>query len=130
MNRKFLLLLLILFSGFAGIAVFSSRETSYLLLDASELAANPAKFGDELLRVRGFVSTGSLVREGKRARFELELNDRKIPVLFTGVTLLPDAFKEGARARVDGKWQDGVLVADHVEAKCASKYEADYAEER
>ncbi len=129
MNRKFILLLCIIFAGFAGIAIFSSKETAYLLLDASQLAANPAKFEDDNLRVRGFVKVGTLLREGKKAKFELEFNDRAIPVHFTGATLLPDAFKEGARARVDGKWEDGVLVADHVEAKCASKYEADYAEE-
>lgn len=101
-----------------------------MLLDASELAANPAKFEDDNLRVRGFVKVGSLLREGKKAKFELEFNEKTIQVHFTGATLLPDAFKEGARARVDGRWEAGVLVADHVEAKCASKYEADYAEDK
>jgi len=130
MNRKFVILLGFLSLGFVGIAYFSSKETSYLLLDASELAANPAKFGEENLRVRGFVKTGSLVREGRGAKFDLELHDQVVPVYFTGASLLPDAFKEGARARVDGQWKDGKLVSDHVEAKCASKYEADYAEEK
>ncbi|GBF50627.1 cytochrome c-type biogenesis protein CcmE [Leptospira ryugenii] len=111
-----------------GIAYFSSKETSFLLLDASELAASANDYSDQNLRVRGFVKAGTLVREGKKARFVLELNERQIPVLFTGETLLPDAFKEGARARVDGRWDKGVLVASHVEAKCASKYEAGYAE--
>lgn len=101
-----------------------------MLLDASELAASSAKYADQNLRVRGFVKVGSLIREGKKARFTLEFNDKAIPVYFTGDTLLPDAFKEGARARVDGKFEKGILVASHVEAKCASKYEAGYAEEK
>jgi len=130
MNRKFLTLLFLIAISLGGIAYFSSQETSYLLLDASELAANPTKYSEQNLRVRGFVRVGSLVREGKKARFDLELNDQIIPVFFTGETLLPDAFKEGARARVDGKLEKGVLVASHVEAKCASKYEAGYAEEK
>lgn len=129
MNSKFLLLLLTIGVSFAGIAYFSSQETSYLLLDASELAANPSHYSEKNLRVRGFVKLGSLVREGKKAKFDLELNDRTIPVFFTGETLLPDAFKEGARARVDGNLENGILVASHVEAKCASKYEAGYSEE-
>lgn len=128
MNPKFLALTLIIGLSLAGIAFFSAQETAYKLLDASELAANPKQYTDSNLRVRGFVKVGSLIREGKGARFELELDDRTVPIHFTGETLLPDAFKEGARARVDGQWKDGVLVANHVEAKCASKYEAEYAE--
>ncbi|MDZ4727686.1 MAG: cytochrome c maturation protein CcmE [Leptospira sp.] len=130
MNTKFIALLLTIGLSLAGIAYFSSKETSFLLLDASELAASSAKYTDQNLRVRGFVKLGSLVREGKKAKFTLELNDKEIPVYFTGETLLPDAFKEGARARVDGKIENGILVASHVEAKCASKYEAGYAEEK
>lgn len=129
MNPKFLILTMVIASSLGGIAFFSAQETAYKLLDASELAANPVQYKDENLRVRGFVKLGSLVREGKAARFELELEDRIVPVYFTGDSLLPDAFKEGSRARVDGKWQNGTLVANHVEAKCASKYEAGYAEE-
>ncbi|MCZ8157827.1 MAG: cytochrome c maturation protein CcmE [Leptospira sp.] len=130
MNKKFIALLLVIGASLSGIAFFSSKETSFLLLDASELAASSAKYHDQNLRVRGFVKVGSLVREGKKARFTLELNDKSIPAFFTGETLLPDAFKEGARVRVDGRLERGVLVASHVEAKCASKYEAGYAEEK
>jgi cytochrome c-type biogenesis protein CcmE len=130
MNKKFISLLIVIGGSLAGIAYFSSKETSFLLLDASELAASSAKYKDQNLRVRGFVKLGTLVREGKKAHFTLELNDKSIPVYFTGETLLPDAFKEGARARVDGKLEKGILVASHVEAKCASKYEAGYAEEK
>ncbi|TGL59345.1 cytochrome c maturation protein CcmE [Leptospira ognonensis] len=130
MNTKFIALLVVIGASLGGIAYFSSTETSFLLLDASELAASSAKYADQNLRVRGFVKVGSLIREGKKARFTLEFNDKAIPVYFTGDTLLPDAFKEGARARVDGKFEKGILVASHVEAKCASKYEAGYAEEK
>ncbi|EPG67628.1 cytochrome c maturation protein CcmE [Leptospira wolffii] len=130
MNVKFTILAGTIAVSLAAIAFFSSKETSYTLLDASELAANPAHYdADELLRVRGFVKLGSVTREGKTAKFVLQLNDREVPVFFTGATLLPDAFKEGTRARVDGVWKNGVLVADRVEAKCASKYEAGYSDQ-
>lgn len=129
MNLKFTVLAGIIGLSLGAIAFFSSKETSYILLDASDLAANSARYGDdELLRVRGFVKLGSVIREGKTAKFVLQLNEKEVPVFFTGATLLPDAFKEGTRARVDGVWKNGVLVADRVEAKCASKYEAGYSE--
>lgn len=128
MKVRFFVLSLIIIVSLLGIAFFSSKETSFLLLDASELAENPSKYENENLRVRGIVKVGSVVREGKEVRFVLELNNKEIPVFFTGKTLLPDAFKEGVRARADGKFVNGVLVSDHVEAKCASKYEAEYTE--
>lgn len=126
MKSKLLLPILVISISLFVIAFFSSGESSFTLLDASELASNPDRYSDDNLRVRGNVKVGSVVREGREAKFILELNDKEIPVHFTGKSLLPDAFKEGVKARVDGKYRSGVLVADHVEAKCASKYEADY----
>ncbi|NWG14640.1 MAG: cytochrome c maturation protein CcmE, partial [Acidobacteria bacterium] len=41
--------------------------------------------------------------------------------------VVPDTFKGGAKAVVEGTVSDdGVLLARHIEAKCASKYEAEY----
>lgn len=126
MKIKFAILILIISASLGAIAYFSSKETSFVLLDANELAANPARYSGELLRVRGFVKVGSLAREGKEARFILELDKKEIPVHFDGSAILPDTFKEGAKARVDGKMKNGILESDHIETKCASKYEADY----
>lgn len=126
MKSKMLLPIAVITVSLFVIAFFSSGESSFTLLDASELATHPDKYSGDNLRVRGNVKLGSVIREGREARFVLELNDKEIPVHFTGKSLLPDAFKEGVKARVDGQFKSGVLVADHVEAKCASKYEADY----
>lgn len=129
MKIKFIILVFLISSSLISIAFFSSKETSFLLLDASELAEKVEKYQDENLRVRGLVKIGSVEREGREAKFKLELNNKTIPVHYNGRELLPDAFKEGVRVRVDGKLKNGVLVSDHVEAKCASKYEADYKNE-
>ncbi|MCE9500333.1 MAG: cytochrome c maturation protein CcmE [Leptospira sp.] len=126
MKIKFIILLSIIAASIGAIAFYSSKETSFTLLDVGQLAADPVKYSDENLRVRGFVKIGSLIREGKEARFLLELDKKEIPVRFDGSSILPDTFKEGARARVDGKLANGVLVSDHIETKCASKYEAEY----
>lgn len=77
MNIKFTVLAGIILLSLGSIAYFSSKETSYTLLDASELAASPTKYQDDLLRVRGFVKLGSVIREGKTARFVLEFNENK-----------------------------------------------------
>ncbi len=129
MKTKFILLILAIGLSLAAIAFFSSKETSFVLLDASELAVHPDKYDGDNLRVRGMVKIGSVTREGREAKFIIELNNKEVPVNFTGKELLPDAFKEGVRVRVDGKFKNGLLIGDHVEAKCASKYEAEYKNE-
>ncbi len=45
---------------------------------------------------------------------------------YVGRDPLPDTFKDGAQALVEGKMMpDNRFVAEQVQAKCASKYEAD-----
>lgn len=99
MNIKFTVLAGIILLSLGSIAYFSSKETSYTLLDASELAASPTKYQDDLLRVRGFVKLGSVIREGKTARFVLEFNEKQIPVFLREKpffrTLLRKALAQG-----------------------------------
>ncbi|MCB1157283.1 MAG: cytochrome c maturation protein CcmE [Leptospiraceae bacterium] len=126
MKKKFILLVSLITLSLGAIAILSSRESSFLLIDTNQLAENPSQYNKENLRVRGMVKVGSLIREGRQAKFTLELEGKEFPVHYMGGKLLPDAFKEGVRVRVDGKLKKGVLISDHVEAKCASKYEAEY----
>ena len=42
---------------------------------------------------------------------------------YVGTDTLPDTFKDGAQAIVDGDYQaNGDFRADKIQAKCASKY--------
>ena len=48
-----------------------------------------------------------------------------LDVSYVGRDPLPDTFVDGAQALVEGKrMPDGRFVAEKVQAKCASKYEA------
>jgi cytochrome c-type biogenesis protein CcmE len=48
-------------------------------------------------------------------------------VRYVGKEVIPDTFQEGAKVLVEGSVaSDGVFQARHIEAKCASKYEAEY----
>ncbi|HEY6972597.1 MAG TPA: cytochrome c maturation protein CcmE, partial [Candidatus Angelobacter sp.] len=50
---------------------------------------------------------------------------KSLPVSYIGTDPLPDTFKDKAQALVEGRpGPDGRFVAEHVQAKCASKYEA------
>jgi cytochrome c-type biogenesis protein CcmE len=59
--------------------------------------------------------------------FVISSRENSIRVRYTGDDVIPDTFKEGSKALVEGKpGPDGTFQAHHIEAKCASKYESEY----
>ncbi len=77
------------------------------------------------LRVGGDVKAGSIQHYSGRVDFDLVEQGKSLPVSYVGTDPLPDTFKDGAQCLVEGKVQpDGRFVAETVQAKCASKYEA------
>ena len=77
------------------------------------------------MRVSGDVRPGSIVRFPGRVDFVLEEQGNSLNVSYAGRDPLPDTFKDGAQALVEGRMMpDGRFVAEQVQAKCASKYEA------
>jgi cytochrome c-type biogenesis protein CcmE len=77
------------------------------------------------LRVAGDIAANSIQRNGREVRFVLKQESQTLNVLYTGVEPLPDTFRDGAQAVAEGKLAaNGVFEANHLQAKCASKYEA------
>jgi cytochrome c-type biogenesis protein CcmE len=77
------------------------------------------------MRVSGNVRNGSIARADGRVDFVLEEQGKAVPVSYVGRDPLPDTFKDGAQALVEGRMRpDGRFEAEGVQAKCASKYEA------
>jgi len=77
------------------------------------------------IRVGGTVQTGSIRRLSGRVDFVLEGEGKALPVSYVGNEPLPDTFKDNSQALVEGSLaKNGSFVAEHVQAKCASKYEA------
>jgi cytochrome c-type biogenesis protein CcmE len=77
------------------------------------------------MRVGGTVSPGSIRRFSGRVDFILEGEGKTLPVSYIGSDPLPDTFVDKSQALVEGRpATDGRFVAERVQAKCASKYEA------
>ena len=76
------------------------------------------------MRLAGTVEAGSIKHLPGRVEFVLEEQGRTLPVSYVGRDPLPDTFADKAQALVEGRAsEDGKFVAEHVQAKCASKYE-------
>jgi len=77
------------------------------------------------MRVGGTVQAGSIHRMSGRVDFVLEGEGKSLPVSYMGGDPLPDTFVDNSQALIEGRpGMDGRFMADHVQAKCASKYEA------
>lgn len=77
------------------------------------------------MRISGNVRAGSISHRDGRVNFVLEEEHKTLPVSYIGRDPLPDTFKDGAQALVEGQIKpDGSFVAEQVQAKCASKYQA------
>lgn len=77
------------------------------------------------MRVGGTVEAGSIHKMTGRVDFVLEGEGKSLPVSYVGSEVLPDTFVDNSQALVEGRpAPDGRFVADHVQAKCASKYQS------
>lgn len=77
------------------------------------------------MRLGGTVAPGSIRHMSGRIDFVLEGEGKTLPISYIGTDPLPDTFVDKSQALVEGRpGPDGRFVAEVVQAKCASKYEA------
>ena len=130
MKVKLASVIIALVLGVVFLVVSSSGEAGHPHYQLSEfhkiLKDNPQKLDKRFMTVYGNVKEGTIIRHGVEANFVIEKDGQELPIFFTGKTLLPDTFKEGAEATIDGTYdaQKNIFMADKVMAKCASKYKA------
>ncbi|MCS6984572.1 MAG: cytochrome c maturation protein CcmE [Leptospiraceae bacterium] len=129
MRQKLLFLIPALVLSSVGFIIATSQGSSQPHLKLGEfqkiLAQNPQELGNTYLTLYGKVKEGSIERRGTQAYFILSEGKDELRVYYTGQNLLPDTFQDGSDAAVSGQYdpQRQIFVADHVLAKCASKYE-------
>ncbi len=77
------------------------------------------------MRLAGTVEPGTIKHLPGRVEFVLEEQGKTLLVSYVGTDPLPDTFVDKSQALVEGRpASDGKFVAEHVQAKCASKYES------
>ena len=91
-----------------------------LFVTPSEVAAGKAPTG-QAFRIGGMVQEGSIKRDGVTVDFVITDMVKTIPVAYTGI--LPDLFKEGKGAVIQGKLDpSGKFIASEVLAKHDENY--------
>jgi cytochrome c-type biogenesis protein CcmE len=108
--------------GFVG---FQDSKAYYITVD--EFSTLQGDLHGKTLKVAGDVMAGSINRSKTPLEFVIGHNGKSLKVHYVGREVIPDTFKDGSKAVVEGKMAgDGTFEARHIEAKCASKYEAEY----
>ncbi|HEV2348946.1 MAG TPA: cytochrome c maturation protein CcmE [Terriglobia bacterium] len=104
-----------------AISGFQQSKTYYVTV--SELTSG--KVSRHRVRVGGVIAADSIERHGDKVSFRLAQDALTIPVNYVGSDTLPDTFRAGAQAIIEGDYEsDGSFRAEKIQAKCASKYQA------
>jgi cytochrome c-type biogenesis protein CcmE len=108
--------------GFVG---FQESKAYYITVD--EYAPMKKSLEGKTIKIAGDVEAGTIDRTKSQMEFVIGSPSTKIRVRYVGKEIIPDTFKDGSKALVEGIIApDGIFQARHIEAKCASKYEAEY----
>ena len=102
-----------------------AKESKTYYHTIAELGTLDSSSSRQRIRVGGDVAEGSIQHMQGRVDFKLKGEGKTLPVSYVGADPLPDTFKDGAQCLIEGHaMPDGRFVAETVQAKCASKYEA------
>ncbi len=109
--------------GFLAWLGYGESKTYYHTI--AELETLRGSATSQRMRIGGTVATGSIRRLSGRTDFVLEGEGKTLAVSYIGTDPLPDTFVDKSQALVEGRpGPEGRFVAEVVQAKCASKYEA------
>lgn len=124
MSVKVVVPLFLIVSSISWLAVANLNTANYFYL-VNELEDVGDQLYQKNLKVKGRVVPGTIKDKQKPVAFTIAEEGAELNVLYVGTEPLPDLFQDRAEAVVEGRMrEDGVFEAVHLQAKCASKYEA------
>ena len=117
--------IIVVLLGYLIVSGFNQKTMVYYKT-VTELKSEAEDLSGKGVRLSGIVLVGSLQQNAQPLDYTFALSEGgdEISVRYHGV--LPDIFKEGNEAVVEGKIQpDRTFEATHVFTKCPSKYEGE-----
>jgi cytochrome c-type biogenesis protein CcmE len=124
---KFVLGGLVIVGALVWLGFIGYEESKAYYITVEEFGAMKGDLQGKTVKVAGDVVEGSIDRTRTPMEFLISSRGETLRVRYVGKNVIPDTFKDGSKAVVEGSvGQDGVFQARGIEAKCASKYEAEY----
>lgn len=126
-KTKFVVGGLVIVTALAWLGFVGYQESKSYYITVDEYKAMESSFHGKSVKVAGDVVEGSIDRKKTPLEFVIANQGQSLKVQYVGKDLLPDTFKDGSKAVVEGLSTPGATFqARHIEAKCSSKYEAEY----
>jgi cytochrome c-type biogenesis protein CcmE len=124
-RKKFLVGSFVIIGTLVVLAYVGYTQSKTYYHTISEVSSMHGSVLQQRMRVSGNVKDGSIQHVDGHIKFVLEEAGKTMPVVYTGTDPLPDTFKDGAQALVEGHLApNGHFQAEQIQAKCASKYQA------
>ncbi len=126
-RMKFIVGGLVVVAALAWLGFVGFQESKAYYITINEFRTMQGDLEGKTIKIAGEVVHGSIDRGKPQMEFTLGDQKESIRVRYVGKDVIPDTFKDGAKALVQGDVApDGVFQARQIEAKCASKYEAEF----
>ena len=127
---KFVAGTVVILAAVLTLAISGMEESKAYYQTVPELKAMGVKAEGRRMRVAGNVVPGTIERlEEGVVTFDIDYEGEVLPIRYVGRGPLPDTLVDRAQAVAEGTLsKEGAFEATLVQAKCASKYEAAYAE--
>ncbi len=126
---KFVAGSVIILGALTWLAISGLEESKAYYQTVAELKAMGTRAEGVRVRVAGTVVPGSIIRREGTVDFDIQQDEQALTVRYVGTDPLPDTLVDEAQAVAEGYLQtNGTFEATHVQAKCASKYEAEYGD--
>jgi cytochrome c-type biogenesis protein CcmE len=124
---KFVLGGFVIVAALVWLGFIGYEESKAYYITVEEFSAMQGQLQGKTVKVAGDVVEGSIDRASTPMEFMISNQGKSLRVRYIGKDVVPDTFMDGSKAVVEGSLaQDGVFQARRIEAKCASKYEAEY----
>ena len=125
---KFVVGITVVIGAILYLAVSGFQDGKAYYQTVSELKAQGASAKNWFVRVAGDVVPGTIVRrEEGVVTFDIAYDGEILSIKYVGKGPLPDTLVDRAQAVAEGHLQpDGTFEATAIQAKCTSKYEAEY----
>ena len=124
---KFVLGGLVIVAALVWLGFVGYQESKAYYITVEEFSAMQGQLSGKTVKVAGDIVEGSIDRGKTPMEFVISSQGKSLRVCYVGKDVIPDTFRDGSKAVVEGNIaQSGVFQARHIEAKCASKYEAEY----
>jgi cytochrome c-type biogenesis protein CcmE len=124
---KFMLGGVVIVAALVWLGFVGYQESKAYYITVEEFDAMKGDLKGQTVKVAGDVVDGSISRDRNPLEFMISNNGKSMKVSYVGKDVIPDTFKDGCKAVVEGSLSpEGVFQARRIEAKCASKYEAEY----